>query len=401
LTCLFASVIRVAVFAILKLNRVRNKGRNMLFYAMTSQGLEDVLVQELQELGLKKVTKAFLGAYFEGEMEDCITANICSRIATRIMLHLKTFEAKNNDDLYQNVKDIPFEDYVDADKTLVVHATARGEIFKDSRFVALKAKDAIVDRYRGKFGVRPSVDKDSPDLIVNVRVVRDQVDISLDTSGDSLSLRGYRKTTVMAPLREHLGYGLLKLAGWSPTMNIVDPMCGSGTFVIEGALTALNQYPGLNKSCFQFQKYKNYDDEMFQSLCDKYLSQELQETATRFFGYDVSREAVSAAKDNVRAAGVEDLVTISRSGVDALQAPCESGLVIVNPPYGERLDDENLKDVYRDLGYSLKNNFKGWQAWILSGNKELVHLMGLKTSQRIPVWNGPIECRLLKYEIRG
>jgi putative N6-adenine-specific DNA methylase len=334
-------------------------------------------------------------------MKDCMTANICSRVATRILLHLKSFTANNNEDLYNNIKEIAFEDFVDADKSIVVHASARGEIFKDSRYVGLKTKDAIVDRYRDMFGVRPNVDKDNPDLIINVKVVNDRVDVSLDTSGDSLSLRGYRKTTVMAPLREHLGYGLLKLAGWDKTMNVVDPMCGSGTFVIEAALASLNQYPGLNKTKFQFQKYKGYDEDLFEELCNKYLEEELQETPVRFFGYDVSREAVKAAKDNVRAAGVDDLVTISRSGVDALTAPCETGIVILNPPYGERLDDENLRDVYRDLGFALKNNFKGWQAWVLSGNKELVHLMGLKSSQRIPVWNGPIECRLLKYEIRG
>lgn len=374
----------------------------MLFYAMTSEGLEDALVEELKEIGLQSVQKSFLGAYFEGDMKDCMKANICSRIATRILLTLTSFRAQDPEELYKKVYDIAFEEFITQDQTFMIHSTVWGRNFTDQRYVAMKSKDAIADRFRDKFGERPSVSKDDPDLIINIRVVDDRVDVSLDTSGDSLSLRGYRQTTVMAPLREHLAAGLLKIAGYKGTVNVVDPMCGSGTFLIEACMMALNQYPGLNKKKFQFQKLKNYNPEDFEELTSQYFDQEKQETELRFYGFDIDSHAVKAAKTNVHKAGFSDFIEIKRSGVDVLQAPCEKGILIVNPPYGERLsNDENLKDVYRDLGFSLKNNFKGWECWVLSGHKELVQLLGLKSALRVRVFNGPIECRFLKYEIRA
>lgn len=374
----------------------------MLFYAMTSEGLEDALVEELKEIGLEKVQKSFLGAYFQGDMKDCMKANICTRIATRILLSLTSFKAQDPEELYKKVFEIPFEEYFTKDQTFMIHSTVWGRTFTDQRYVAMKAKDAIADRFREKFGERPSVDKDDPHFILNIRVVDDRVDISIDTSGDSLSLRGYRETTVMAPLREHLAAGLLRIAGYKGTVNVVDPMCGSGTFLIEAAMIALNQYPGLNKKKFQFEKLKEFNQEEFDELTAHYFDQEKLETDIRFFGYDIDTHAVKAAKSNVHKAGLADFITIGRSGVDVLQAPEGKGILIVNPPYGERLgDDENLKDVYRDLGFSLKTNFKGWECWILSGHKELVQLLGLKSTLRIPVFNGPIDCRFLKYEIRA
>lgn len=374
----------------------------MLFYAMTSSGLEDALVQEFEEIGLKNIKKSFLGVYFEGDMQDCMKANICSRIATRILLSITSFYARDPEELYKKVYDIAFEEFITKDQTFMIHSTTWGRTFTDQRYVAMKAKDAIADRFRDKFGERPNVDKDNPDMIVNVRVVDDRVDVALDTSGDSLSLRGYRETTVMAPLREHLGAGLLRYAGYKGTTNVVDPMCGSGTFLIEAAMIALNQYPGLNKTKFQFEKLKDFNQGEWDEMTAKYLDLEKQETDLRFFGYDIDREATKAAKTNVHKAGLQDFISINRSSVDVLTPPCETGLIIVNPPYGERLgDDENLKDVYRDLGYSLKNNFKGWECWVISGHKELVQLLGLKSTLRIPVYNGPIDCRFLKYEIRA
>ncbi len=373
----------------------------MQFYAMTSEGLEQALAEELEEIGLSNVEKSFLGVYFEGDMIDCMKANICSRIATRILLTLTSFRAQNPDDLYKQIFEIEWEQFIDPTKTFMIHSTVWGRNFTDQRYVAMKSKDAIADRFREQFGERPSVSKDNPDLIINIRVVDDRVDVALDTSGDSLSLRGYRQTTVMAPLREHLGAGLLRIAGYKGTTNVVDPMCGSGTFLIEAAMMALNQYPGLNKTKFQFQKLKDYNPDDFDELTQKYFDLEKQETDLRFFGYDIEPHAVKAARANIHKAGLNDFITAERSGVDALKAPTEEGILIVNPPYGERLsDDENLKDVYRDLGYSLKNNFKGWECWVLSGHKELVQLLGLKSTLRVPVANGPIECRFLKYEIR-
>ncbi len=368
------------------------------FYAMTSRGLEDVLTTELLSLGLK-AEKAFLGSQFKGTFEDCVRANIGSRIATRILFELKRFKANNNDELYQQVYDFPFEDYFTNKETIRVNATVLDSFFQDSRFVGLKVKDALVDRFRDKFGDRPSVEKENPDITIHIRVVHNEVFMSIDTSGETLSQRGYRVVTTMAPLREHVGAGLLKLADYNGQISVLDPMCGSGTFVIEAALQALNRYPALDRKKFGFNKLKIFDREMWLKISEEFITQEKETTELKFYGFDTSSQAVDAAKKNAIAAGVAEFCEFRRRSVQELISPIESGLLIINPPYGERLNDHNINDSYKDLGYALKHTFKGWTAWVISGNKDLVGLMGLKSSARIPVWNGPIECRFLKYEV--
>lgn len=368
------------------------------FYAMTSFGLEEVLTQELLSLGLN-VKRDFLGARFEGDFESCVRANIGSRVATRILMELKKFKANNNDELYKHVFEFPFEEFFSNKETIRVNATVQDSFFKDNRFVGLKVKDAVVDRFREKTGERPSVEKDNPDVTIHVRVVHNEVVMSFDTSGESLSQRGYREISTMAPLREHLAAGLLGLSGWNKEICVLDPMCGSGTFVIEAALQALNKFPMLDRKKFGFHKLSIFNSEVYKRVAEEFLNLEKTETTLRFYGYDVNRQAISAAKTNAEAAGVAEFCEFKRFSVQELVPPVEKGLLIINPPYGERLISHDIEDSYRDLGFALKNHFKGWTCWVISGNKDLVGLMGLKSTARIPVWNGPIECRFLKYEI--
>lgn len=368
------------------------------YYAMTSIGLESALEQELLSLGLKP-QRDFLGARFEGDFEVCARANLGSRVATRILMELFSFKANNNDQLYNEIRKFPFEEYFSQQDSIRVNATVQDSFFKDNRFVALKVKDAIVDRFRDLTGERPSVEKKNPDVIIQVRVYHNEIDVSFDTSGDSLSHRGYREVSTMAPLREHLAAGLLSLAGWKGDTCVIDPMCGSGTFVIEAALQALNKFPGLDRRRFGFHKLSFFDASVWEKVSQEFLDLEKTETPLRFYGFDINRQAIAAAKANAESAGVSEFCEFKRFSVQELRPPVESGLLIINPPYGERLASPEIQDSYRDLGFALKNHFRGWTCWVISGNKDLVGLMGLKSSARIPVWNGPIECRFLKYEI--
>lgn len=374
-----------------------------LFIAQTSMGLEDVLVNELKDLGLKSPTKNRGFINFEGTWEDCYRINLASRIATRVLYHIQTLVARNPEELYFKVQEHDYTQYIDPNGTFAVETHGKSHFFTDSRFVSLKVKDAIADQFRNKFEIRPNVEKINPDMKIHIRMRETDFEISLDTSGEGLFKRGYRVETVEAPMKEHLAAGLLKMAGWEKGISIVDPMCGSGTILIEAALAQLNIVPGSSRVRFGFEKLKIFEKETFKNLLEFYLEREvLPETAgIKFYGYDIEKKCIHAAKTNSYKAGVSDLIEFKKLSIQELNPPCDSGMLILNPPYGERLsDDENLKDIYRDLGYVLKNRFKGWTCWVLSGHKELATFIGLKASQKVPVWNGPIECRFLKYEVR-
>ena len=371
---------------------------------MTSRGLEGALFQELRDLGFD-TAEAFQGGFrFETDWAGCYRANLCLRTATRIVLPVLDFTAKTNEELYKGVLRHDFTQYIDPDELLAIDATVKDSFTKDQRFLALKVKDAIVDQFRDKHGVRPSVDKNDPDLMVLVRMFRDRVSISVDTSGPALFKRGYRVRPVEAPVKEHVAAGLLKLAGYQPGTGLVDPMCGSGTFLIEAALLSLRIPSGANRELFGFQRLKNFDRKIWEEVVEQEMNQVLDQTEARFFGFDRDREAVQAAKANAAAAGVDEIVQIHRGQIDLQGPPTEvPGLLIVNPPYGERLerDLELMKDTYRDLGYSLKTRFKGWTAWVYTNQKDCSAMMGLKATARHLVMNGPIECQFLKYEIKA
>lgn len=373
------------------------------FLAMTSKGLVDALDQELQNLDLKTLSKTPSGVVFESNWAGCYKANLMLRTATRVVLPVLDFPAYKPEELYHNVRKHDFTKYIDPKQTMAVQASVRDSVFRDQRFVALKIKDAIVDQFREKYGVRPDVDSDEPDLLIHARVVKNEVSLAVDTSGRSLAQRGYRKQTTQAPLREHLAAALLEMTGWTPDLPLVDPMCGSGTILIEAALKGQKTPPGSLRGSFAFQRFSAFQEEAWESVLSEALDQEDEDAELSLFGFDISSQALDAAKTNARKAQVADLIEFNRKNIQDLEPPTEKpGIVIINPPYGERLGGDlfDLKDLYWALGKTLKERFRGWTCWILSGHEELTPELKLKSTRRIPVYNGPIECRFLEYQIR-
>jgi len=370
------------------------------FLAQTSRGLGGALEAELHALEIAKTTITPHGVSFESNWQGCYRANLQLRTASRILLPVLDFPAYQTEDIYNNLKKHDFTKYCKPNQTLAVNASVSESKLRDQRIVALKVKDAIVDQFRDKFGHRPDVEKSDPDLLIHVRVYKNTVSVSIDTTGLPLFKRGYRKQAGDAPLKEHLAAGLIQLTGWKCDVPVVDLMCGSGTFLIEAALMALKQSPGLNRKKFAFQNFTLYDEGQFNQEVEAALSDEIEELPYKFYGYDIDFRAVKLARANVMSAGLSDLIEINKAPVDTVEAPCAEGMVVVNPPYGERLGNpEVLKDDYRDLGFILKNQFKGWPCWILSGKPELISAMKLKSSRKHFIMNGPIECRWLRYDM--
>lgn len=374
------------------------------FIAVTSRGLNDVLSQELTALGLKVTGQSGSGVSFEASWEGCYKANLQLRTATRVIKPILDFPAYQPEELYNNVKKHDFTKYIDLNQTFAIDSNVRESSFRDQRFVTLKIKDAIADQFRDKFGERPNVDGDNPDLRVMARVVKNQVSLSIDTSGGSLSQRGYRIDAGEAPLREHLAAGLIMMAGWDKNITIVDPMCGSGTFLIEAAMMARNMAPGLLRKKFGFQSFKGFQQESWDKVVNEAMDQELDPPGFKLYGSDIDGKVLEKAKRNAERAGVEEDIIFSRHDIGELRPPAkgEKGLIIVNPPYGERLGNlEVTKDVYRDFAYVLKQHFVGWRCWLLSGNEDMTRALRLKASRKMQVNNGNIDCRFLHYEIKS
>lgn len=377
------------------------------FLALTSRGLVDSLQSELVSLGFEKTSKLPGGVFFDSNWLGCYRANLFLRAATRVVLPVLDFSAYNTDELYHNVLRHDFTKYTSPDVPMAVEASVQDCAIHDQRMVAMKIKDAVVDQFRERFGRRPDVDTKAAVLRIVVRAVRNQYSLSVDTSGEPLFKRGYRGRQGLVPLKEHLAAALLDISGWDVDTPLVDPMCGSGTFLVEAALKKARIAPGTLRSGFAFQKFLGFQRDKWEELVEQALDQEVVESdetprPAQIFGYDIDRKILSAARENARNAGIEDQVIFRSSPVDLISAPETKGTLIVNPPYGERLGDKaELADTYKDLAFILKSKFKGWTAWILAGDATLTTHLKLKASRKVPVYNGPIECRFLKYEIKS
>ncbi|QDK46492.1 RNA methyltransferase [Bdellovibrio sp. ZAP7] len=370
------------------------------FFASTAKGLVDPLEQELKDLDLKITGKTAGGVYFESNWEGCYKANLHSRMASRILKPTQDFFAYQPEELYAQIMRHDYTKYIKPNQTLCIDVSVGDSMMRDQRFIAMKIKDAIVDQFRDKFGIRPDVDNYNPALRVVVRSVKNQFNVSIDTSGDSLFKRGYRKDVGEAPLKENLAAGLIKLSDWDGKTALVDFMCGSGTFMIEAAMMAKNIAPGINRKRFGFMNLLNFESEVWDKVVDEAIAAEKEEIETKFYAYDIDNKVLKSAKENAKAAGVDDVIEFKKESVATVEPPVEKGLIIVNPPYGARIGDEdNLRDVYRDLSFTLKHRFKGWDAWILSGNKDLIADLKLKSTRKHFVFNGNIECRFLKYSM--
>ena len=365
--------------------------------AKTFQGLEEVLAQELTELGASNIEIGRRMVSFTGDKAMMYRANFCLRTAIRILKPIKHFSAKTADEVYEAVKSIEWENYLDNMSSFAVDAVVFSNEFRHSKFVAYKVKDAIVDYFREKTGNRPSVRINNPDVSFNIHVAEDQCTLSLDSSGESLHRRGYRQEQVEAPLNEVLAAGMILMTGWRGECDLIDPMCGSGTIPIEAALIARNIAPGVFRKEFGFEKWKDFDQELFDSIYND-DSQE-REFNHKIYGYDNNPKANEIATHNVKAAGVTKDVILKIQPFQQFEQPAEKSIIITNPPYGERISSGDLLDLYQMIGERLKHAFTGNDAWILSYRDECFDQIGFKPSVKIPLFNGALECQFRKYQL--
>ncbi|MDR2220572.1 MAG: class I SAM-dependent RNA methyltransferase [Methylobacillus sp.] len=370
-----------------------------IYFATCPRGLEGVLADELKAIGAVSLAPTDGGIGFTGDLAVCYRANLESRIATRILMQVGQGSYRSEDDLYRAAFALPWPDWFALERTFMVKVTAVKCPLKSLEFVTLRIKDAVCDKFREREGQRPYIDTKQPDMRVHVYLTAEEYRFYLDTSGASLFQRGQRKVSVEAPLRENLAAGILKLSGWQPGMPLLDPMCGSGTFLLEAAMIALDMAPGAQRG-FAFQKISSYDAALWNSLRQQALDRVKPVDFMEIYGSDHDPKAVRAAKQNLEEAGLLEAVWLAQKEFTELQAPADSGVLVANPPYGVRIgEDATLAALYPKMGETLKRNFAGWSAYFLTSDLRLPKLMRLAPSKRTPLFNGPLECRLFEIKM--
>ena len=362
-------------------------------------GLEQVLAQELTQLGANNITIGRRMVAFTGDKELMYRANFQLHTAIRILKPIKHFKANSADDVYEEIKKIDWSQYIEKGKTFSVDSVVYSEEFRNSRFVTYKVKDAIVDQFRENTGTRPNISISNPDIRLNIHIADDKATLSLDSSGESLHRRGYRQETTEAPLNEVLAAGMILMSGWKGETDFIDPMCGSGTLLIEAALIARNINPGVFRKEFAFERWNDFDKELFDNIYND-DSQE-RDFEHHIYGYDIDIKAVNTARLNARAAGLTKDITIEEADFKNFKQPENPAIIITNPPYGERISTPNLLGTYKMIGERLKHQFVGNDAWVLSYREECFEQIGLKPSIKIPVFNGSLECEFRKYALFG
>ncbi|WP_136152240.1 THUMP domain-containing class I SAM-dependent RNA methyltransferase [Flavobacterium sangjuense] len=371
---------------------------NFKMIAKTFFGFEEILAKELQQLGAQDVEIGTRAVSFKGDKGFMYKANLSLRTALKILKPIYYFKATNDQNLYKGIQGIDWSKYIGESQTFVIDTTIHSDNFKHSQFVSQKAKDAIVDQFREKTGQRPSIDKDFPDLRINIHIDRDQVSVALDTSGASLHHRGYRTATNIAPINEVLAAGMLLLSGWDGSSDFLDPMCGSGTLLAEAAMIACNIPANINRKEFAFEKWNDWDNDLFDQIIDA-LMKRTREFHHTIIGYDKAPSAVQKAKDNIMNANLDDYVSIIQGDFfDSKKENTGPLQMVFNPPYGERLNIE-LERFYREIGDTLKNNYPNTNAWFITANLEALKFVGLRPSRKIKLFNGSLEARLVKYEM--
>ena len=369
--------------------------------AKTFKGLEEVLAQELIELGANDVQLERRAVSFRGDKALLYSANFCLRTAIRILVPIKTDKLKAKgpkpeDQVYEIAKSIDWSRFMTVDNTFVIDATVYSEFFHNSLFVTYRVKDAIVDYWSEKTGKRPNVNAQNPDIRINLHIGNDLLTLSLDSSGESLHKRGYRVATTEAPINEVLAAGMLRMAGWHGQSDFYDPMCGSGTLLIEAALMARNIAPGVFRQSYAFEKWPDFDADLWNDIYND-DSQE-REFTHRIYGSDASFYAIQQATKNVKSAGVQHDIELKQIRLEELQGG--QGLIMMNPPYGERLkSNKEMEDLYSAIGTALKHHFVDSTAWIISSNAAAMKCIGLKPSKKYHLLNGELDCQFNKYEL--
>ena len=369
------------------------------FFAPCPRGLEAVLAQELAALDATGIRAADGGVHFEGPFELCYRVNLESRIASRVLWRVGNAPYRSEDDIYRAAFALDWPRWFGAGNTLRVNLAAHRCPLKSLDFLTLRIKDAICDRFRASGDGRPNIDTNQPDVRVHAFLTADRLTLYLDTSGEPLFKRGYRVATGEAPLRENLAAGILRLARWTPGEPLLDPMCGSGTFLIEAALIALDIAPGARRS-FGFEKLKVIDTQQWHKLQVDAKSRECLRVALPIHGSDLYGDELKTAHANLAAAGLQDVIQLKQANALEVPAPAASGVIVTNPPYGVRMGETNeLAEFYPRLGDALKRRFSGWRAYILSSDMALPKLIRLAASKRTPLYNGALECRLFEFKL--
>lgn len=372
---------------------------NFKMVAKTLFGFEELLAKELTQLGAQEVKIGVRSVSFVGDKGFMYKANLALRTAIKILKPLTIFRIKDEQDLYDQVYKIPWEEYMSENGSLAVNATVHSDKFTHSQYIALKTKDAIVDRFRNIKGTRPNVDLRFPDLKINIHIDRQTCTVSFDSSGESLHRRGYKTATNIAPINEVLAAGLVMLSGWDGQCDFMDPMCGSGTILIEAAMIACNIPPNLMRKEFAFERWQDWDVDLFEKIEESLLSK-TRDFHHKMVGYDKSPSAVSKAIENVKNAHLEEFITIKHEDFFKTQKGGDKHLhMVFNPPYGERLESLNVEEFYGDIGSTLKHGYSGTHAWFITSNLEGLKHVGLRPSRKIKLFNAKLEARLVKYEM--
>lgn len=366
--------------------------------ATTLFGLEEILAKELNQLGATDVQIINRAVKYRGNNNLLYRSNLHLRTALKILKPIETFQARNEDQLYQKIKKMPWDEYFSFKNSFAIDAVVYSETFTHSKYVALKSKDAIADKFRETFGIRPSVDTVSPDVRINIHVAETQFTISLDSSGSPLSKRGYRQEGSRAPINEVLAAGMIFLSEWDKKTTFLDPMCGSGTIPIEAAMISGNIPPGAMRT-FGFEAWNDFDEKLWNALKADAESKTVAPEG-KILAREIDPRTMDSARRNIRRAGLSNFISLKKEDFLESEKKHDKGLVVTNPPYGERLESEaRVMQLYEDIGTRLKHFYEGWDAWIISSNMEALKFIGLRTSRKIKVFNGALECRFNKYEL--
>ena len=372
---------------------------NFKMIAKTFYGFEEILSEELLKLGAQKIIKGNRNVSFYGDKGFMYKSNISLRTALKIIKPIKEFKFKDIDEYYKKIYEIKWEDYLDFNSSFLINSVVfNSKIFNNSKFTSLKAKDAIVDRFRNKFKNRPSINSFNPELKIEIHVNRNFCTISLDSSGESLHKRGYKKYNSAAPLNEVLAAGIILMSAWDKKSDLLDPMCGTGTFLIEAAMIARNIAPNLNRLAFAFEKWKDWDNELFETIEESVKSKEI-EFEHKLYGFDISSAMIKKAEKNIEISDLGvDIEIVKKDFLTSIKTDNDKLHVLINPPYDKRISAD-VNQLYKKIGDTLKNNYLYSDVWIITANLEAIKSIGLKSSKKIKLFNANLESRLLNYKI--
>lgn len=364
--------------------------------AKTFAGLENVLADEIKGIGGESVTVERRAVSFFGDQELMYRANFHLRTALKILKPVAEFDVADRDELYDQSKRVPWSDYLALGKSFAIDSTVQSEMFINSMYASLKVKDAIADHFREKTGKRPSVNTENPDIRINVYLMGGHCILSLDSSGESLHKRGYRIGQGEAPINEVLAAGMILLTGWNGQKDFMDPMCGSGTILIEAAMIAKGIPPGMYRKSFGFEQWPDFNEDLFDEICNGEYEKEY---SGKILGSDISIKDIAIARANIKNASLTKVIDLQVQDFIKLELPFENGIIVTNPPYGERMKPSSIIDLYQSVGNTLKNRYAGFEAWIISSSIEGFMSIGLKPSKKIELFNGALACSYRSFEL--